>query len=207
MFLASILTKPALDTLLLTIPALVLLRIVLTAPAPAPLMAMPAEPPMPTAREAAAAIASMVWAEVAVMLIAPDVALKELSAFLTVASTSLEIRLSARETPMDRETPAEPPPAIPSDAAPASALMVEVSRAVRDALVALIPVAPSPSMNALTRVATLLVVSTPEPLAAIPALPPTAIAAEPAPTPALIVALLIALRVNAPLAARLEFWI
>ncbi len=69
------------------------------------------------------------------------------------------------------------------------------------------PVAPSPSMNALTRVATLLVVSTPEPLPATPADPPTPTAAEPANTSALILASSIALSVNAPLAVRLEFWI
>ena len=53
------------------------------------------------------------------------------SAFLINASTSLVIRLLARETPMDMETAPLPAKAAAMDAAPASALIVDESVAVR----------------------------------------------------------------------------
>src|SRR5258708_7149388 len=80
--------------------------------------------------------------------------------------------------------PTSPPPAneAASDAARAVAEIVEVSWAVRVRVVALMPVAPSPSMYALTLVAISLVVLAPAPLRAPPNAPPPAIAAEPAST-------------------------
>ena len=87
---------------------------------------------------------------------------------------------------MEIATPALPPKAAAMDAAPASALIVDESVAVRTAELTSMPVPLSPSINALTKVAILLSVTTPEPLAATPVVPPPATAAEPAPTPAVM---------------------
>ena len=57
--------------------------------------------------------------------------------------------LRASETPIETETPAVPPTEAASEAAPASALMVEVSSAVSVMLSAAMPTVPlsrSPSM-------------------------------------------------------------
>ena len=75
------------------------------------------------------------------------------SAFLINASTSLVIRLLARETPMDMETAPLPAKAAAMDAAPASALIVDESVAVRVADLTSMPVPLSPSINALIKVA------------------------------------------------------
>ena len=66
---------------------------------------------------------------VAVKVTAPLVVVT--SALLINASTSLVIKLLARETPIDRETPAVPAKDAAMDAAPASALIVDESLAVR----------------------------------------------------------------------------
>ena len=70
--------------------------------------------------------------------------------------------------------------------------MIELSSAVMLMWSAWMPLAPSPSMNALTRVLMRLVVSTPEPLAPTPTPPPPPIATEPANTVAPMVSCAVA---------------
>ena len=66
------------------------------------------------------------------------------------------------------------------------------------------PVAPSPSTNALTRALTRFSVYTPAPLTAMPAVPPMAAATEPAITIALIVCASVAVAVRLPACALIE---
>ncbi len=93
-----------------------------------------------------------------------------------------------------------------SDAAPALAVMCDVSVAVIDTLEASMPVVPSFVTYALTSVPILFVVSTPEPAPAMPApgLPP-ATAIDAATTVESIVAWSVALTVSAPCASTLVF--
>ena len=178
---------------------------VLIAAAPAPLMPTPVVPAAPTAIEAATDTASMVGEEVAEIKIAPIFVLKALSALLTNASTSLEIKLLATATPIEREPPVVLAAATAIEAAPASALIFEESVAVKVADLASTPVAPSPSTKAFTNVAILLSVTTPEPLPLKPVPPEAATATEPAPTLATIFPSATALTVRSPLALTLEF--
>ena len=76
------------------------------------------------------------------------------SAFLMYAATSSETSLNASERPIATETPMAPMEAA-IDAAPAIERMLEPSAAVIAMRDAVIPIAPSPSMKALTSVAIL----------------------------------------------------
>ena len=177
---------------------------VLVAAAPAPLTATPASPATPAARDAAT---DRAWISASVVAVKPTAPLVVLtSAFWINASTSLVIKLLATETPMEMATPALPAKAAAMDAAPASALMVDESCAVREANLTSMPVPLSPSINALTKVAIRLSVTTPEPLAATPPVPPPATAAEPAPTPAVMLPPDVAFSLKSSLLT-VEFWI
>ena len=79
--------------------------------------------------------------------------------------------MNAIASPIATETPIAPMDAA-IDAAPAIERMLEPSSAVTSMRDALIPVAPSPSMNALTAVAILFSTKTPAPLTLTPAPPP-----------------------------------
>ena len=79
------------------------------------------------------------------------------------ASTSLAIRLCASARPMEIATALEPPTATATEAAPATASISEVSVALSATLAAWIPPAVSLLIEALTSVAILFSVKTPEP--------------------------------------------
>ena len=85
------------------------------------------------------------------------------------ASTSLVISLIATPAPIDTETAAMPEKAEATDTAPAVAVMFEVSVAVSKMSPAWMPLPPSPSMKALTRVATRFATPEPAPLTLTPA--------------------------------------
>ena len=119
------------------------------ASAPAPLTAMPALPPMPAASEAATDVALIDEDSVAMTLTAPLVVVIPSFALRIYACTSLLMLLRASETPMDSEIPASPPKDAASDAAPATATMVDASVAVKARLRPLMPAfgpVPSPDM-------------------------------------------------------------
>ena len=139
------LAAPAPVTLLASIWALTLVRMTLVASAPAPLTAMPACPPMPAASEAAVDVAVMLAFSTAFRPTAP-VVVTRLAAFLIAASTTLAMVFSANETAMDSDTPPLPPNEAATLAAPALALIVELSWALRLALAAVTPAAPVPLM-------------------------------------------------------------
>ena len=90
--------------------------------------------------------------------------------------------LRAMAAPTEIDTPAVPPSAAETEAAPANALMIETSDARADTLAAEIPVVPSPLMNADVFMSMRFSTYTPEPAKPTPAVPPTAIATEPANT-------------------------
>jgi len=114
------------------------LREVVTAPA--------AEPPMemPNAALAAAVRDSMVAVSSAVTRMPPTVVVSR-SALRMPASTVLSISLVAIATPTDTDAPATPNEAA-TDAAPVSALMIEVSSAFTLRLATVIPRSPSPAI-------------------------------------------------------------
>ena len=116
----------------------------------------------------------------------------------------LAIVFSASPTPTATDTPTAPPTAAATAAAPADDVIVEASVALRETLAAEIPVAPSPSIAASTRVKIRLVMLAPAPPRLTPAAPPTEAAAEPAKAEASIVAALTAVCVRAPAAVMLE---
>ncbi|HUS95621.1 MAG TPA: hypothetical protein VMX97_02660, partial [Hyphomicrobiaceae bacterium] len=99
----------------------------------------------------------------AVTVTSPRVVLTPLSAFRIEASTALPITFRARATPTETETPAVPAKDAAREVAPVSALIVEVSAAVRDRRAALMPSGPSPSMNARTLIVTIFSVLAPAP--------------------------------------------
>ena len=134
MFVADKVATPVLEIMLLAMKALVLVRIVLTAAAPAPLTDTPAVPPKPAAIEAATDTALIVALVSEVRLTAP-VLVNPFAAFLMDASTSLEIKFWAIDTPIETETPAVPPKEAATEAAPASAVIVELSLALKVAAV------------------------------------------------------------------------
>ena len=120
------------------------------------------------------------------------------------------MRFSANATPTDNATPAFPPKAAAIVAAPAIESIADSSSAESVTLPAVMPAAPaplasSPSMKALMSVAILLVAETPAPLRPTPAVPPAAIAAEPARTTASILARLSAVIPRLPAVTMLEF--
>ena len=110
----------------------------------------------------------------------------------------MEIRFSATATPIDSAPPVLPPAATAMEAAPASALIVEESVALRVADLAFLPVVPSPSIKAFTKVAILFSVTTPEPLPAKLVSDDAATATEPAPTLAIISPSATAVNVKSP---------
>ena len=153
-----------------------------SAQAPAPLTAMPTEPPMPIATEAAKATASIFASSLAVTEIAPARA-STTSACSMADRTSLSMVLRARARPMETATPTVPKAAA-TDAAPAKEWMLELSSArsvTLSALTVIVP-RPLPSMTAATSTPTRFSANTPAPLAATPTVPPTATATEPANT-------------------------
>ena len=88
---------------------------------------MPAVPAMATEAEAAFDVAVMVAASPATRVIAPVVVVTVLSAFVIAASMSLATVLRASATPMDNASAPVPANDAANEAAPAFAVMVEVS--------------------------------------------------------------------------------
>ena len=121
------LTLPALTSLLKSMCALVLVRMILVDSAPAPLKAMPVVPAMATEAEAAVDVAVMVAASPATRVIAPVVVVTVLSAFVIADSISLANVLRASATPMDNDSAPVPANDAANDAAPAVAVIVEAS--------------------------------------------------------------------------------
>ena len=122
------LTLSALTSLLKSLCALVLLRMILVDSAPAPLRAMPVAPAIAAEADAAVDSAFMVAASPATREMAPVVVLMS-SAFVIAASISLATVLRASATPMDSDCACAPKPAYEAanDAAPAVAVIAEVS--------------------------------------------------------------------------------
>ena len=98
-----------------------------------------------------------------------------------------------------------PPTAAASEAAAVETSIDEVSRAVRLIEAARTPPIPSPSMNALTAMPTVLIELAPAPPRLAPPLPAAVTAADPARTEALIVCVAVAAAVRAPVAVTVEF--
>ena len=161
--------------------------------APTPLKAADHFSETATAIDTATASVLMVALSKASNFRLPVFASTLVSAFWIYALTSLPTSFRAKLTPMEAAiaTSLVPRNVAATDTAPALAVMVEVSLAVRAIALAEIPSAPvpSPSINALTIWAILLSANTPAPLAAILTgpLPLTDTANEPAPTSAVIV--------------------
>ncbi len=192
--------------------ALVRVRMMFLATAPAPLTATPATPAPPMDTDTAVEIAWIVALFSANSFILPTVVVTVSSVLRIYASISLLIWFSARDTPIDTATPAVPPKAAAMDAAPATEWMDELSLAVRVTLPALIPLlastpvasSSSPLIKAFTSVEILLLADTPAPLTPTPAVPLAATAAEPASTMASIFSSATASRVRLPVAVILE---
>ena len=110
--------------------------------------------------------------------------------------------MNAIARPIAIEAPI-PPIAAATEAAPAIERMLEPSSAVIRMSCALMPVAPSPSTNALTAVAILFSTKTPAPLTLTPAPPPES-ATAPATTIASIVCVEVACSLSWPVAFTLE---
>ena len=108
-------------------------------------------------------------------------------------STELVIWLKATEAPREIDTPTAPATEAARLVAPATVEITERSLAVKVIFLASIPDAPSPVMDASTSTLMRLITVTPDPLAAIPAPAPPAIAAEPANTIEPIVCLAVAI--------------
>ena len=96
-----------------------------------------------------------------------------------------------------------PPTAAASEAAAVETSIDEVSRAVRPIEAARTPPIPSPSMNALTFMPTVLIELAPAPARLTPTLPAVT-AADPARTKAPIVCVAVAAAVRAPVAVTVE---
>src|SRR4051812_15459743 len=101
----------------------------------------------------------------------PPVVVTPWLALAMYARTSLLTSFQAIETAIESAAPTTPKPAA-TDAAPTTALMPEPSVALIVIDAALMPDAPSPSMNAWTSVAILLVAAAPAPLRLAPTTPP-----------------------------------
>ena len=141
--------------------------------------------------------------DVAETLIEPAVASTFWSALMMYASTSLATSLRATVTTTPTATPIGAIATV-SEAPTVIAVIEDVSSAVIATLFALIPLVPSPSMYAFTRVPILLVVAAPAPLTATPTPPPVA-AALPAAVTARTTSSAVALIFRSPLAVMLEF--
>ena len=190
--------------------ALVRLRMMFFATAPAPLTAIPAVPPPPMASDAADVVASIRETVVASITTPPRVVRSVSSALSMKASTLLPMWFAASATPTEKATPPVPPKAAAIVAAPATDSIADSSCAPSVTLPAVMPAAPgplasSPSTKALMFVAILLVADTPAPLTPTPPVLPPAIAAEPASTSASIVAWLAAVMPRLPVVTMLEF--
>ena len=197
------LTLPALCSWLSVANALALDRMMLVDSAPAPATAMPAVEPRPTASEAAAEMAWMSASTVLFRAMPPGPAAR--SSTLTIeASTSLSIRLCASATPIEIATALDPPAAMATAAAPAKALMSDVSLALSATPDAWMPAALSLPTDALTSVAILFSVKTPEPASAKPFEPPTPTATDAAATMASMFWLAVAVADSTPPALTLE---
>ncbi len=177
------------------------------ASAPAPLIRTLAPTANPAEMEAADDMAFIVALPSARSRMSPVVVFTKSSAWKMKLSTELLIWLKARETPIETETPAAPATETARLAAPANAVIVETSLAVREMLLASMPVAPSPVMDASTTTPIRLRATTPDPLPAMPAPAPPATAADPDRTTAPMVCPAVASRDNAPTALMLEFLI
>ena len=181
--LAVTVTDP---TLLAAVPrplfstkALVLVRMTLVDSAPPPATATPPPPPRPSDTAAATDVARIDESSCAVTTTAP-LAMTS-SAFRMTAVVSVAIVLWASETPTEIAAPTAPPIPTATATAPASARILDESVAVTAIDCAEIP-APSPSMAADSDWPIRFTDDTPAPLAARPATPPPAIAADPAST-------------------------
>ena len=195
------LTAPSAVTLALLRNALVVVRITFVDSAPAPLMATPVPPkPRPTATDAATEVAVMVADCEAVSVTLP--ATSRLT-FEIEASTVLSIRFWARETPIESAPAFDPPTAIATAAAPAVAVIVELSPALTETLAGAMLV-PPPSIEARTSVAILFCVQTPDPARLKALLPAPAIATEAATTVAVMVCVALAVAMSAPPTVRVE---
>ena len=106
------------------------------------------------------------------------------SAFRIKAATTLDTSLKAVDTPIATETPAPPATDAAIEVAPTPDNILDESLAVRVMLSACTPVAPSPSMAAVTVTAMRFTALAPAPLKANPAPTPPVTAAEPAKTTA-----------------------
>ena len=197
------LTSPALFSKLPVAKALALDRMMLVDSAPAPATAMPAVEPRPTASEAAADTAWMSASTVLLRAMPPGPA-SRLSTLTIEASTSLSIRLCASATPIEMATALDPPAAMATAAAPAKALMSDVSLAPSTTPEARMPAAVSLLTDALTSVAILFSVKTPEPASAKPFEPPTPTATEAATTMASMFWFAVAVADSTPPALTLE---
>ena len=119
--------------------------------APAPATPAPKEPPAPIATEAAAETARMPAFSVASIVIPPTVVTNFAGPLpARYASTWFAIWLNASEMPIATATPALPPNAAATAAAPAIAEIDEVSDAASEIEFAEAPLVPPPSTNALT---------------------------------------------------------
>ena len=176
--------------------ALTFVRMMLVACAPAPLTPT-ATRPTATDSEAAAVHALICAASSAAMLNGPD---PVTTAFTTAASTALSMRFHARATPMPIATPTFGPNEAAIDAAPVTALIREVSRALivmlatgTVSLPIVAPVTP-PSTDAVVCPVIELRAAAPDAPTAPPS--PTATAIDPASTRALMTWLVVAWRVR-----------
>ena len=197
------LTPPPLVRWLFWAKAFAFDRTIFVDSAPAPLTAMPAVEPRPTANAAAAETALMFAPDVVWTAMPPDPATRS-STLMIEASTRLSIRFCASATPIDSATALEPPAATATAAAPANASMSEVSLALSATPLAWMPAAASLLTDALTPVAILFSVNTPEPAKAKPFEPPTPTATEAARTIASMFWSAVAVADSAPPAMTLE---
>ncbi len=129
-----------------SIAARVLVVITLMAPAPPPATCTLTPPAPPTLTEAAVAIAWIDPLLSASTEMSPEVVVTPVSALRMSASTVLPMRLAAIETETVTPTLAAPapPPAMPAELT--EAVIAEVSLADTAICVAVMPVAPSPSI-------------------------------------------------------------
>ena len=194
-----------------------LLPITLMAFAPEPVSATPSEPP--ASDSAAATDVALIVAVSAECSVMPPSAVTPARSALFVsvkpgaslinAVTSLRISLRASATPIATATPALPTAAA-RDAAALMTVMWDLSVAERMTSAAVIPCVAetllegaTPSIEASTFVAMKFFADVPAPASPTPN-PPPEIAAEPAPTPAVILAVEEAVCVRSPFALMLE---
>ena len=169
--------------------------------APAPLTVIPAVPPTAAESDAAAATAWIPAFSVAERTMSPLVVVTLASRI--EAWTVLVIVFSASPTPIESATPALPASAAAIEAAAVSTLMVEVSLAESVIDAPFTPLLPSPSIDDLTVMPTVLMELAPAPPSPTPLLPAVT-ATEPARTKALIFWSAVAVAVIAPVAVTPE---